>query len=100
MPPPSRRRNQPGAPKGDPLVDASGKLQRVEAFGNVEVRTQTDIVRGDRGVYVADTGMARVIGHVRITHGDNQASGPAADVNMQHRHRPHREPTPTSGWRA
>jgi lipopolysaccharide export system protein LptA len=73
----------PGAPKGDPLVDASGKLQRVEAFGNVEVRTQTDIVRGDRGVYVADTGMARVIGHVRITHGDNQASGPAADVNMR-----------------
>ncbi len=55
----------------------------MEAFGNVEVRTQTDIVRGDRGVYVPDTGMARVVGHVRITHGDNQLDGPAADVNMR-----------------
>jgi lipopolysaccharide export system protein LptA len=66
----------------DPLM-ASGKLKRVEAFGNVEVRTQTDIVRGDRGVYVPDTGIARVVGHVRITHGDNQINGPAADVNMK-----------------
>jgi lipopolysaccharide export system protein LptA len=73
-----------GAPPADPLVAASGKLQRVEAFGNVELRsTQGDIVRGDRGVYVAETGMARVIGHVRITHGDNQANGPAADINMR-----------------
>jgi lipopolysaccharide export system protein LptA len=66
----------------DPLL-SSGKLKRVEAFGNVEVRTQTDIIRGDRGVYVPDTGMARIVGHVRITHGDNQLNGPAADVNMK-----------------
>jgi lipopolysaccharide export system protein LptA len=73
-----------GAPPADPLVAASGKLQRVEAFGNVELRSaQGDVVRGDRGVYVAETGMARVIGHVRITHGDNQANGPAADINMR-----------------
>jgi lipopolysaccharide export system protein LptA len=71
----------PGKP-ADPLM-ASGKLKRVEAFGNVEVRTQTDIVRGDRGVYIPDTGIARVVGHVRITHGDNQINGPAADVNMK-----------------
>ncbi len=70
------------AKPADPLL-ASGKLKRVEAFGNVEVRTQTDIVRGDRGVYIPDTGMARVVGHVRITHGDNQINGPAADVNMK-----------------
>jgi lipopolysaccharide export system protein LptA len=67
----------------DPLVAASGKLQRVEAYGNVTVRTQVDTVRGDRGVYVPDTGMARVIGHVRVTHGENQINGPAADVNMK-----------------
>jgi lipopolysaccharide export system protein LptA len=66
----------------DPLL-SSGKLKRVEAFGNVEVRTQTDIVRGERGVYVPDTGIARVVGHVRVTHGDNQINGPAADVNMK-----------------
>jgi lipopolysaccharide export system protein LptA len=72
---------QPSAP-ADPLA-ASGKLERVEAFGNVEARTATDIVRGDRGVYVSATGMARIVGHVRVTHGENQMEGPAADVNMQ-----------------
>ena len=69
-------------PPADPL-GASGKLERVEAFGNVEVRTATDTVRGDRGVYVPDTGIARIVGHVRITHGQNQINGPAADVNMK-----------------
>lgn len=72
---------QPGKP-ADPLL-ASGKLKRVEAFGNVDVRTQTDTVRGDRGVYIPDTGMARVVGHVKVTHGQNQLNGPAADVNMR-----------------
>ncbi len=72
---------QQSAP-ADPLA-ASGKLERVEAFGNVEARTATDIVRGDRGVYVSATGMARIVGHVRVTHGENQMEGPAADVNMR-----------------
>ena len=67
---------------GNPVA-TSGKLDRVEAFGNVEVRTVADIVRGERGVYVPDTGIARVVGHVRITHGPNQLNGPAADVNMK-----------------
>jgi lipopolysaccharide export system protein LptA len=71
---------KPAAPT-DPLA-SSGKLERVEAFGNVEVRTTTDIARGDRGVYVTATGMARIVGHVRVTHGENQMEGPAADVNM------------------
>jgi lipopolysaccharide export system protein LptA len=66
----------------DPLA-ASGKLQRVEAFGNVSIRTPTDIVTGDRGVYVPDTGMARLGGNVRITRGQNQLNGAEADVNMK-----------------
>ena len=83
--PPQPAAAQPAAtatPPADP-VGASGKLQRVEAFGNVEVRTATDTVRGDRGLYLPDTGIARVVGHVRITHGQNQINGPAADVNMK-----------------
>jgi len=72
----------PAAAPSDSLA-SSGKLERVEAFGNVEVRTATDVARGDRGVYVTDTGMARIVGHVRITHGENQSNGPAADVNMK-----------------
>ena len=72
----------PPKPPSDPLL-ASGKLQRVEAFGNVDVRTPTDTVRGDRGVYVPDTGRSHVIGHVRVTRGQNQLNGGAAEVNMK-----------------
>lgn len=69
-------------PNQDPLA-ASGKLQRVEAFSNVSIRTPTDTVTGDRGVYVADTGMARLGGNVHITRGENQLNGAEADVNMK-----------------
>ncbi len=72
----------PAAPQNaDPI--AGGKLQRVEAYGHVQVRTQTDIVTGDRGVYLPDTGLARVLGHVHITRGENQLNGAAAVVNMK-----------------
>jgi lipopolysaccharide export system protein LptA len=71
-----------GKTTDDPLA-ASGKLQRVEAFGNVSIRTPTDTVTGDRGVYVPDTGMARLVGSVRITRGQNQLNGAEADVNMK-----------------
>ena len=75
---------QPAAAKpSDSLTQGSGKLERVEAFGHVSVRTQTDTVTGDRGVYVEDTGMARVAGNVQITRGQNQLSGGEADVNMK-----------------
>ena len=77
--PPAKPRRRPGGGG----IDMSGKLERVEAYGNVEVRTQTDTVRGDRGVYVPDTSMARVLGHVRVIHGQNVITGAAADVNMK-----------------
>jgi lipopolysaccharide export system protein LptA len=76
------RVSTPANPSSDPLI-SSGKLQRVEAFGHVSVRTPTDTVTGDRGVYVPDTGMARLGGNVRITRGQNQLNGAEADVNMK-----------------
>ena len=66
----------------DPLA-ASGKLQKVEAFGNVTIRTVTDTAIGDRAVYVPDTGNARLAGRVRITRGSNQLDGSEAEVNMK-----------------
>lgn len=72
----------PARPGADPLL-ASGKLQRVEGFGNVEVRTATETIRGDRGVYVADTGIARLVGDVRITRGQSQLNGDQAVINMR-----------------
>lgn len=74
---PTSGREPPGAGPG------AGKVDRVEAFGNVEIRTPTDVVRGDRGVYSPATGMARLLGDVRITRGDNQLNGREAIVNMR-----------------
>jgi lipopolysaccharide export system protein LptA len=69
-------------PSDDPLA-ASGKLEKVEAYGHVSIRTQTDTVTGERAVYVPDTGMARIGGNVQITRGQNQLNGAEADVNMK-----------------
>jgi lipopolysaccharide export system protein LptA len=76
----ARAAAQPTA--GDPL-GASGKLQKVEAYGHVTVRTPTDTAIGDRAVYVPDSGIARLAGHVRITRGENQLAGAEAEVNMK-----------------
>ena len=60
----------------------SGKLRKVDAFGDVVVRTSTETVTGDRGVYVPASGIARIVGNVHITRGQNQLNGAAAIVNM------------------
>jgi lipopolysaccharide export system protein LptA len=64
-------------------LPGSGKLQRLEAYGNVEVRTATDTVRGGRALYLPETEIARVLDQVRITRGEYQMNGAAADVNMK-----------------
>ncbi|MFI4951315.1 MAG: LptA/OstA family protein, partial [Caulobacterales bacterium] len=74
--------SQPPKAPDDPIA-ASGKLQKVEAFGNVSVRTATETVTGDRAVYVPDTGIARLGGNVRITRGQNQLNGAEAEVNLK-----------------
>ncbi len=73
----------PAKPKGPDSLATGGKLQRVEAFGNVEVRTATETITGERAVYVADSGIARIAGNVHITRGQNRANGDEALVNMK-----------------
>jgi lipopolysaccharide export system protein LptA len=73
---------RPRTPEGAE-VPGAGRLDRVEAFGGVEIRTPTEVVRGERGVYSAATGMARLLGGVRITRGDNQINGQEAIVNLR-----------------
>lgn len=70
-------------PAGGSTAAMAGKLDHVEAFNNVSVRTQTEIVTGDRGIYVPDTGIAWLGGNVRITRGPNQVNGAEAVVNMK-----------------
>lgn len=69
--------------KPDDPLGSSGKLQKVDALGNVSIRTATETVTGDRAVYVPDTGLARIGGHVRITRGQNQLNGAEAEVNLK-----------------
>ena len=71
-------------PRGpDPGSPGTGKLDKVEAYGNVSVRTPTDMATGDRAIYVPDLGIARLGGRVRITRGQNQLNGGQAIVNMK-----------------
>ncbi|MFT8891033.1 MAG: LptA/OstA family protein [Acetobacter papayae] len=74
--------DKPAADGTSPMENGSGKLEKVNAFGHVWVRTQTETVTGDRGVYVPDTGIARIVGNVHITRGANQIQGAAAIINM------------------
>jgi len=78
--PPTTTATPPG---GNDDLAASGKLEKVEAFGHVSVRTPTDTAIGDRAVYVPDSGIARLADNVRITRGQNQLDGQQAEVNMK-----------------
>jgi len=82
--PPPARPAQPAqqTQATDPIAD-SGKLEKVEAYGHVSVRTSLDTVTGDRAVYVPETGIARVVGAVQINRGQNQLAGSDAEVNMK-----------------
>jgi len=42
-----------------------------------------EVVRGDRGVYNPQTGLARLVGQVRITRANNQLNGQEAIVNLR-----------------
>jgi lipopolysaccharide export system protein LptA len=64
--------------------DADGKLKiyRVEAFGNVEVKSETEIVRAQYGDYNLESGIATLTGSVKITNGQNQLNGDYAEVDL------------------
>ncbi|GAB6967963.1 hypothetical protein JCM25156A_20000 [Komagataeibacter kakiaceti JCM 25156] len=77
----------PAGPAASPAADdrpapGTGTMDHVNAFGHIVIRTRTETVTGDRGVYVPDTGIARLVGNVHITRGENQVSGASAIVNM------------------
>jgi lipopolysaccharide export system protein LptA len=67
------------------LKEEEGKtaMRKVEAFGNVIITTPSEVVRGDRGDYDAESGIATLTGNVRLTRGDNQLNGDRAIVNFK-----------------
>lgn len=81
--PPQQRPVRPAAAApGGREAPGAGRIDRVEGFGNVEIRTATEVVRGDRGVYSPATCTARLVGNVRITRGENQLNGREAIVDV------------------
>ncbi|WP_291297913.1 LptA/OstA family protein [Elioraea sp.] len=82
-PRPAAQAQAPAAQGSAALAPGAGRLDRVEAFGDVRIRTAAEFVRGDRGIYTPETGIARVVGNVGITRGQNQLQGAAAEVNLK-----------------
>ncbi|KJE34164.1 hypothetical protein UF64_17345 [Thalassospira sp. HJ] len=60
----------------------ANELRRIDGQGNVNIRTATEFVVGDQGVYDAKTGIATLIGSVKITRGENQLNGDRAVVDL------------------
>jgi lipopolysaccharide export system protein LptA len=58
------------------------KLKELTADGNVVIVTPTETVRGQKGVYRADTNIATLKGGVRIERGPNILEGDEAEVNL------------------
>ena len=63
-------------------ADESSKISRVDAQGHVLVSTETDVGRGDYGVYNADSGIATLLGNVTVTRGPNTIRGEYAVMDM------------------
>jgi lipopolysaccharide export system protein LptA len=55
----------------------------MDAVGNVVITTPEEVARGERGVYFEDSGIATLTGSVKITRGQNQLNGDAAEVNLR-----------------
>ena len=62
--------------------NGGNELSRIDGQGNVNIRTATEFVVGDQGVYDAKTGIATLIGSVKITRGENQLNGDRAVVDL------------------
>lgn len=66
----------------EPAANKDLQITKVDAFGNVRVKTATELARGDRGVYYVQREFATLTGAVKITREENQLNGEYAEVNM------------------
>jgi lipopolysaccharide export system protein LptA len=80
---PAAANAKPG--RGAGLPGAGGddsRISRVDAQGNVLVSTETDVGRGDYGVYNAETGIATLLNNVTVTRGPNTIRGQYAVMDL------------------
>ena len=81
--PAAATRKPPSTTAKDSKGRDDSRLQRIDAYGNVIITTPQEVARGNRAVYQEETGIANLMGSVKITRGNNQLNGEAAEVNMQ-----------------
>jgi lipopolysaccharide export system protein LptA len=75
-----------GGAKNMPAPAAQGgdlTLDKVRAWGNVTITTESEVVHGNRGVYDASKKLATLEGDVQITRGKNQLNGEKAIINLE-----------------
>jgi lipopolysaccharide export system protein LptA len=66
----------------DRLTDGSLSLTRIEAEGNITVKTKNTFARSQKGDYDLGQDIMTLTGDVRITNGQNQFNGERAEVNV------------------
>jgi lipopolysaccharide export system protein LptA len=66
----------------DRLADGSLNLARIEAEGNITVKTKDTFARSQKGDYDLANDIMTLNGDVRITNGQNQFNGESAEVNV------------------
>ena len=72
-----------GGSGGGLMADAgNGKVERIDAFGDVFMSSDQSIARAEKGVYTTASSLAILTGNVRITRGQNQLNGEMAEVNL------------------
>lgn len=59
------------------------EIYRVNAFGNVIIRTPQEHITADKGVYNVISGVATLTGSVKIKRGNNLLNGCSATVNLK-----------------
>jgi lipopolysaccharide export system protein LptA len=73
----------PPAKANDKNSMQSGEIRLVQGEGNVVLRTQKETVKGSRGEYNRQTGIAKVEGNVQMVQGQNTISGGFAVVDTK-----------------
>lgn len=63
-------------------ANGENDIERVEAFDNVKIRTASETVTADRGIYMVQTGLATLTGAVMIERDGNVIKGCRAEVNL------------------
>ena len=65
-----------------PDKDGKNEISEVKAEVGVTVRTATEVIKANSGIYDVRKGIVDLVGNVRITRGANQLNGDRGQVNL------------------